>query len=58
MIQGSNWKKPEEKIVLSTTDALRLVTEARPHVEGTTVGSYPYIEKLANIVGINLNQTN
>ncbi len=58
MLQGSNWKKPEEKIVMSTTDALRLLTEARPHVEGSVVGDYPNIERLAKIVGVDLKQVN
>jgi hypothetical protein len=35
MLQGANWKKPEEKIVLSHLEALKLLNEVGPHVAGT-----------------------
>ena len=58
LIHAKDWKKPEEKIVMSQTDALRILKEASPHVHGTTVGSHPYIEKLASVVGVDLKQVN
>jgi hypothetical protein len=56
MLQGTNWKKPEEKIVMSHSDALQLLKEARPHVEGTVVGEHPKIERLAKLVGYDLKK--
>lgn len=58
MLQGSGWKKPEEKIVMSIGDALKLLSEAQPHVAGTVVGDHPKLEKLANVVGFNLQKVN
>lgn len=54
MLQGTNWKKPEEKIVMSHTDAMRLLNEARPYLEGMVVGEHPKLERLAKLVGYDL----
>jgi hypothetical protein len=58
MLQGSGWKKPEEKIVMSISDALKLLTEARPHIAGSGAGDHPKLEMLANVVGFDLNKVN
>jgi hypothetical protein len=58
MLQGANWKKPEEKIVMSHTDALTLLKEVGPHVAGHVVGEHPKIEKLAKLVGYDLKKVN
>lgn len=56
MVHAKDWKKPEEKIVMSHTDAMRLLNEARPHVEGTVVGEHPKLERLAKLVGYDLKK--
>jgi hypothetical protein len=58
LLQSANWKKPEEKIVMSHTEALQLLNEARPHVEGTVVGEHPKLERLAHIIGYDLKKVN
>lgn len=54
MVHEKDWKKPQEKIILSHTDAMHLLSEVRPHVEGCVVGEYPKIERLAKLIGYNL----
>lgn len=56
MLQGPNWKKPEEKIVMSHTDALQLLKEVAPGVEGHVVGEHPKLERLAKLVGYDLKK--
>jgi len=58
MLQGPNWKKPEEKIVMSHTDAMRLLNEVAPHVAGHVVGEHPKLERLASLVGYDLKKVN
>jgi hypothetical protein len=58
MLQGNNWKKPEEKVVMSMSDALKLLGEARPLITGTVVGAHPKLEKLADVVGFDLQKVN
>jgi hypothetical protein len=58
MLQGSNWKKPEEKIVLSHMDAMQLLKEVAPHVAGHVVGEHPKLERLAKLVGYDLKTVN
>ena len=48
---NASWEKPREMLMLSTTDALRLLNECAPHVKGHSVGAHPKLERLASLVG-------
>lgn len=58
LLSGKDWKKPEEKVVMSIGDALHILNEASPLVSGTQVGAHPKLEKLADVIGYDLKKVN